>query len=214
MTFGLSSKGVLQRAAGARIAGVLFLFGILGATWLSRVPLLRVLPDLWATSDPVGPAEAVAVLGGGLETRPVAAADYYRRGWVSKVLLANVGLDPREAPHSETAANKRVLLSLGVPAYAIELFGTDLSSTYEESVALREWTIRNRARRLIVPTEYFSSRRVRWIMTREFAGTGTTVLVPALDYPGYSRKNWWRDRRAVALLESELMKYAYYRLFY
>lgn len=184
------------------------------AIWANRESVLRTVPDLWSVSDPVGPADAVAVLGGGLETRPLAAADYYQRGLVKKILLSNVGLRPEDAPYSETAANRDVLVSLGVPEAAIELFGADLSSTYEEAVALRSWALQSHARRLIVPTEYFSSRRVRWILVHELTGTGTEVLVPALNYPKYSRSQWWKNEHAVNELKTELLKYIYYRLNY
>jgi hypothetical protein len=184
------------------------------AVWANRESLLRTVPDLWSVSDPVGPADAVVVLGGGIETRPLAAADYYHRGLVKKVLLSNVRISPMEPGHSETASNHRVLVNLGVPQEAIELFGAELSSTYEEAVALRNWALHTHAHTLIVPTEYFSSRRVHWIMMHEMAGSGTKVLVPALNYPEYSRSNWWKNERAVFEFKNELLKYIYYRLKY
>ena len=81
---------------------------------------------------------------------------------------------------SHTALNRMVLIKLGVPETAIEIFGTRLSNTYEEAVALREWAVRTHARSVIVPTEDFSSRRVRWVLEQVFAGTGIRVQVPAL----------------------------------
>jgi hypothetical protein len=99
---------------------------IIRPSWLYRVPLLRGAAIVWIVSDDVGPADAVAVLGGGLEERPFAAADYYRRGLVPKVLLAaartspsvKLGISP-----SHVALNHAVLTKLGVPETALETFG-------------------------------------------------------------------------------------------
>jgi uncharacterized SAM-binding protein YcdF (DUF218 family) len=186
------------------------------AAWHNRTLLLRVAVDLWAVSDPVGPADAVAVFGGGGETRAPAAAEYYRRGLVKKVLVSNIDID-EVAPgvfHSETDYNRSVLVKLGVPPEAIELFGADLSSTYEEAVALRDWVIRNHVRSIIVPTEFFSSRRVRWIVNHELAYTWVRVAVPALDYPTFARDAWWTNEFGVTMFRTEVIKYIYYRLRY
>jgi hypothetical protein len=129
-----------RRWLAASVALVLLVLAGLGS-WLYRVPLLQGAAIVWIVSDDVGPADAVAVLGGGLEERPFAAADYYRRGLVPKVLLAaartspsvKLGISP-----SHVALNHAVLTKLGVPETALETFGHELSSTFEESMALRE----------------------------------------------------------------------------
>src|SRR5262249_33195529 len=159
---------------------------------------LRGAADLWIVSDPIGPADAVAVLGGGLPARPVAAATYYRQGLVKKALVANVRLDENEAlgiVPSHTALNRQALLHLGVPETAIELFGTGVSNTYEEVLALREWAVRAHARSLILPAGTFASRRVRWMVDHAFAGTDIKIQVAAIDSSDYSRAAWWRSER-------------------
>ncbi|MEA2937256.1 MAG: hypothetical protein QOC56_760, partial [Alphaproteobacteria bacterium] len=58
--------------------GVFSLTVILGlAAWFAREPLLRSAADLWIVSDQAVTADAVAIFGGGLESRPFAAAEYY-----------------------------------------------------------------------------------------------------------------------------------------
>jgi uncharacterized SAM-binding protein YcdF (DUF218 family) len=180
------------------------------AIWVGRGVLFRVVADFWIVSDAVSPAEAVAVLGGGLKTRAFAAAGYYRKGLVRKILVSNERHVQSET--LEDTSTRSVLIELGVTDTAIELFGAELSSTYEEAVALREWAMRTHAHRLIVPAEPFSSRRVRWVLERELAGTGTQVLVPVLDHPEYSRSALGKN--AFTALKLEVMKYLYYRLKY
>ena len=67
------------------------LLSALGAgMWLERAMLLRGAADLWVVSDEITPADAVVVLGGGIEVRPVVAADLYARGLVHKILVSQV----------------------------------------------------------------------------------------------------------------------------
>jgi hypothetical protein len=52
----------------------------IAVAWFGREFWLREAAELWIVSAEIGPADAVAVLGGALSVRPMAAADYYHRG--------------------------------------------------------------------------------------------------------------------------------------
>jgi len=110
--------------------------------WAAREWVLRSAAELWIISNPPGPADAVAVFGGGPADRPLAAAQYYRRGLVEKILV--------DEPDSEA-----ILLSLGIPASAIENFGSALRNTHEEALALRDWAEHHNLSSVIVPTGIF-----------------------------------------------------------
>ncbi len=56
--------------------------------WIERVPLLRGAANLWVVSDPITPADAVVVLGGGVDVRPFAAADLYEKGVINRILVS------------------------------------------------------------------------------------------------------------------------------
>ena len=136
---------------------------------------------------------------------------------VPKVLLAAARTSPSVklgVSRSQVALNYAVLAKLGVPESAIETFGNELSSTFEESMALRGWAERHRAMRIIVPTEVFSSRRVKWMMERALSGTRTQVRVPALESYEYRRDEWWRKEQGLIAFQNELIKYVYYRVRY
>ena len=203
-----------------RRRGLLTLFVMLVtlgiAGWYGRTLLLRSAADFWIVSDPIGSADAVAVFGGGVEDRPFAAAAYYRQGLVKKVLISNVRKRPAERVEvlsSHAAANRAVLLKLGVPEGDIETFGTDLSNTQEEAVALREWAVLTRARTIIVPTEIFAARRLRWMLHRVF-GNDLVIRVPALDPREYRDADWWRHEEGIIGFQNEVIKYFYYILKY
>ena len=70
------------------------------AGWLARVQILRGAARVWIVSDSLVPADAVAVLGGGLETRPFAAADLYKKGMVRQILISAVKPGPPRSSKS------------------------------------------------------------------------------------------------------------------
>jgi uncharacterized SAM-binding protein YcdF (DUF218 family) len=186
------------------------------AAWFARERLLRSAADLWIVSDQLLPADAVAVFGGGLDNRPFVAGAYYRQGLVKKVLLANLGASRAErlgVLMSHVEANRQVLLKLGVADADIESFGTELSNTRDEALALRDWAARTGARSIIVPTEIFSARRVRWTLRQVFTD-GVTIRVAALEPTGYRRDNWWREAGGLIGFQNEVIKYLYYRIKY
>ena len=224
MTALSSERGTLPilRSSPCAIAwrGVLALLASIAvlcvAAWFGREPLLRSAADLWIVSDQAVRADAVVVLGGGIEIRPFAAAEYYRQGLVGKILLANIGSSRVEQlglRESHVEANRKVLLKLGVPETAIESFGSNLSNTYEEARALRDWAARTGARSILVPTEIFPARRVRWTLYRVFPEE-VTVRVPALDPLDYHRSNWWKSEGGLIGFQNEVIKYVYYRFKY
>jgi uncharacterized SAM-binding protein YcdF (DUF218 family) len=193
---------------------------LVSGAWLQRETLLRSAADLWIISDPVTPGDAVVVLGGGIDVRPFVAADLYNKGLVRKVLLSQVEEDDRivnlgiQAGHTEL--NRQVLLRLGVPDTVITKFGTANRNTKDEAVALKDWADRNPVSVLIIPTDRFSARRVRWIFLREFYGRAVRIEVPSYDDPSYeyTRSGWWKTEHGWMNFQNEIFKYLYYRFTY
>jgi uncharacterized SAM-binding protein YcdF (DUF218 family) len=200
--------GTVHVAISLRYAGVAFVLASIAAGgWHVREPLLRGGANLWIVSDPTSRADAIVVLGGGLQTRPAAAADLWRKGLADKILVS-------QTPDDQTEHNCQMLLNLGVPAGVIQTFGTANANTRDEAVALREWSRRNAASVLIIPTEIFPARRVRWIFRREFFGKAVRIEVPSVEAPGYTRQDWWKSEQGPIDFKSEFFKYIYYRLKY
>jgi uncharacterized SAM-binding protein YcdF (DUF218 family) len=186
--------------------------------WFQRVAVLQDAATLWIISDPVIKADAAVVLGGGSpEVRPFLAAQFYREGFTSKILLSRVP-DGHAATVSglprDTEFNRDILLKLGVPPAAIEIFGTGNASTAEEALALRQWAKRTGPSVLLVPIEIFSARRVQWIFRHEFVGMGVQIETPSFEPKDYTRTAWWTTTQGRRAFGSEVVKYAYYRLRY
>ena len=189
----------------------------MATAWVWRAPLLRGLADLWVISDDYSaPADAIVVLGGALETRPFAAAELYKNNFGRQVLVPNARLSPVEKlevlpRHGDL--NRELLLRLGVPAEAIVSYGKDVTNTYEEARAVRDWARRTGAV-VIVPTEQFASRRVSWIFKRELSAEGVRVGIKVLKPHEYSIDDWWTKEQGVIDFQNEVMKYLYYRIKY
>jgi uncharacterized SAM-binding protein YcdF (DUF218 family) len=220
MTAGAVSGSPPHRSTTFRLRAGAFVAALLLAMlagWLARIQILQGAARAWVVSDSIVPADAIAVLGGGLETRPFAAAELYKKGMARQILISAVKPSPAEkldivASHVEL--NRAVLLKLGVPPGAIASFGADVSSTYEEACALAEWVETNGVRSIIVPTEIFSSRRVRWILDKRLAAVGVRVEVQALPPLDYDIDSWWRHEAGVIGFQNEVIKYLYYRIKY
>ena len=81
-------------------------------------------------------------------------------------------------------------------------------------MALREWADHHAVKTLIIPTEIFSARRVRWMFRREFGGQSVRILVPSFAPQQYSAAEWWKSEVGIVAFQNEILKYIYYRLKY
>ena len=202
-----------QGFASRLVAGILLLLVIVAGIWFERAPLLRGAADLWIVSDPLTPADVVAVLGGGLNERPFAAADLYKARLANKIIVSQAVQEryTKLGLPGHTELNHLVLLKLGVPEAALGTFGQENASTDEEAVALRAWAAEHRVSRIIIPAEIFFTRRVGWIFNREFAGSAVHLEIAAFEPSKYTRAEWWKSERGTIDFQNEFMKFLYYR---
>jgi uncharacterized SAM-binding protein YcdF (DUF218 family) len=202
------------RRYGWWLAPVLIVLAI-AVAWMARAAILRGLAELWVVSDPLDHADAIVVLGGRIDVRPFAAADLYKRGFAPRVLISNLPRDPLQTMHlwpGQTELTRQLLLKLGVAAEAIVEFGDGVTSTYEEAQAVLDWTKSSGARTVIIPTDPFPTRRVRWTFQHEVASTGVRVIVRPIQLRAYSLDDWWHDERGLIDFQNEVIKFFYYRL--
>jgi uncharacterized SAM-binding protein YcdF (DUF218 family) len=204
-----------QYRLGCYASVIFILASVAVGGWIVRERMLVGAADLWIVSDPTTRADAIVVLGGGLEIRPFIAAELWRRGLADKILISQ-GSEEGAASMAGISSNGELnrLLNLGVPAGAIEKFGIASTNTRDEAVALREWAERNAASVFIIPSEIFSARRVRWIFRRQFSGTAVSIEVPSFEPLDYARWNWWKTEKGLVAFRTEFLKYMYYCLKY
>ena len=202
-----------------RKIGVLLAASLLGLAllWTFRQPILRGFVQAWTVDLPLEEADAILVLGGGVDVRPFEAARLYKQGKAERVLVAAPPLK-RTAQlglvkgHGEL--NCEVLRHEGVPEEAIVILGKDLSNTFQEATAVRQWVETSEAKVIIIPTDFIHTRRVGWMFGKVLAGSGCKVIVTAAENPEYASHNWWMSEAGVVAVQNEVLKYVYYRLKY
>jgi uncharacterized SAM-binding protein YcdF (DUF218 family) len=199
------------------IVALLLLCALLLAAYWCRAPLLRSAARAWIVNQPLSHADIIVVLGGGPETRPFEAARLYHLGLAPKILVMNpkpppsvqLGLTPTEAEIS-----RNVLLRQGVPEDAIIVATALVTNSYDESIVVRNWAGTNGVKRVIIPTDLFHTRRVRWLYGKELKGTGIQVQIEALAVRQYAVEDWWQHEEGLIAFQNEILKYAYYRVKY
>ncbi len=190
---------------------------ILSALYFARVPILAGLARLWIVDEPVAPAQAIVVLGGNPSGRGAAAAALYKQGAAPLVLISSpelTAVQKLRLQSTDADLTRQFLVAQGVPASAIENFGTELTSTRDEAMSLRDWCTRHPAARLIVPTDLFHTRRADWFIEKALAGTGTDVRVTAVAPLRYTAQNWWRHEDGLIAFETEVIKFTWYWFHY
>jgi hypothetical protein len=143
---------------------------------------LSAIGKCWVISDPVSPADAIVVLGGGIGVRPAAAAELYRLNVSQQVTAARAETDLGR----HARLNREALMRHGVPPPAIAEFNYEVLSTYGEALGVLKWAKANRVRCIVIPIDMISTRRVRWIFERLLAPENINVAVHAIVPPWYS----------------------------
>ena len=198
----------------AKKCGLFLLVAFSAAAAGSAIGLSYVAEWL-SVSDPAQKADAVLVLAGNFG-RPFQAADLYREGYAGKVyvsvparsddyrLLDEAGI----AYPREEAVAREILLTKGVPADAIQYFGTDSVSTAAEARAAQALFSKG-APRLLIVTSPYHLRRTR--MTFSDALPNADIRVIATSYDPFPMA-WWKDQGAARNVLLELAKITFYKL--
>ena len=185
--------------------------------YLGRAPLLRGLAGWWIVDEPLAKADAIVVLGGGLDTRPFLAARLFSNGYAPKILVMNTKISPSEElgiKVPDVELTKQILTKQAVPPECIVTIGNQVSSTYEEAMAVKDWLRISGARRIIVPTDLFHTRRVSWLFRKELKESQAAVCVTPIQTARYDRSNWWQHEEGLVNFQNEVIKWMFYRLEY
>jgi uncharacterized SAM-binding protein YcdF (DUF218 family) len=193
----------------------LFFGPLLIGAWWYRGPLLTGVAKYWVVSSPPVKADAIVVLGGGLETRPAAAVRLYREGWAKKILVMQPELqEPKQGQerYDEAALCVAALKAEKVQESHIILVEPHVKSTYDEASAIAAWAKKNNAKSFLIPTDTFHTRRAGWIFHKLMKEIAVTMIeVPPRRF---SIDDWWSKEEGLLSFQSEFLKYGWYRCRY
>jgi uncharacterized SAM-binding protein YcdF (DUF218 family) len=183
------------------------------AGWWWRAPLLRSVAHLWIVADAPVKADAIVILGGGLDSRPTEAARLYHAGFAPRILV----MQPEPTRVNELglvvdyASLTRTLLEMDhVPADAIIPLVPNVTSTIEEARALAAWASANNAHRFLIPTDLFHTRRARWILQRKLCEPSDDIRMIPVNPKRYTASDWWQHEEGLIDFQNEIIKFGMY----
>jgi uncharacterized SAM-binding protein YcdF (DUF218 family) len=165
------------------------------------------------------PADAIVVLAGGGPDRSREAAEIYRTGLASQVVLTvqelpdsyreleRMGID-FVLPHENDV---RVLTGLGVPDTAIVQIESIVAETTDELTKVREYATDQGWTRLIVVTSNYHTSRVSLIVRYVFDSPWQVAVVGSR-YSQFRPDGWWRDVGDARIFLVEFQKLILYEL--
>jgi uncharacterized SAM-binding protein YcdF (DUF218 family) len=221
----LPTRGLLQRARGCLVwtAAILATLAVIGVVAFQlRAPILGWAGGLLFHADPLTPADAIVVLGGGMGDRNIEAADLFAEGYGPTIVLTRPPDHPVRAalrarglsapPDIEIRLDN--LAALGVPRVDVTVLQRTVESTGGEASLVAEWVEARDIARLIVVTSAFHTSRTRYVFEQAFRHLDTEVLIRPSRLSTFDPSAWWQSRTELRNGLFELQKYAYYRLTY
>src|SRR5258706_9846749 len=122
-----------RKCAFAALAAVLLIVLL----YVFRIPILIGAANAWIVNEPITNADAVVILGGGLQYRAFEAIKLYEAGKCRKLLVVKVELEPSDeagVTEPDHVKVKRLLEKKGVPSDAIIEIGDACSSTWDDII--------------------------------------------------------------------------------
>jgi len=182
---------------------------------LFRAPLLSGLAHAWLVQDPVEKADAIVALPQ-VSGKPLPeAARLYREGVAPRVVMPSAPLRPTDRLGLTPAfdeQNRRWMRELGVAEADFEVVGGPAPTAHAAAQAIATWVKAQNARSVLVVTELFQTRRVKWAVERALAPLGVAVRVRGVPVGDYPLDAWWRHEQGLIHFENEVVLHCFYRL--
>jgi len=185
---------------------LLSILGMITFVSISSISVLRIPGTFLALEDPIEPAAAIIVLGGGFPAREREAADLYRAGLAPKVVVTREAQNREawwraEGRRTTTDLQREALMRGGVPASAIIVPEGEAVATYDE-LKLIVRTFPEGDSPVILVTSAYHARRVR-LSWNHVAGDPPRAIVRATRHDPFDAERWWQDRRWVRAILRE-----------
>jgi uncharacterized SAM-binding protein YcdF (DUF218 family) len=193
-----------RRRPGIYWLGILLLLAVIGTV------LFRNAGHWLVREDPLGKADVIVVLSGGLPFRAEDAAEVFKSGYAPAVWVSRP-----KGPQQELAAlgirfvgeeqyNRDILMHQGVPDAAIRIFPDTIVNTQDEVEEISRDMQREGKHTVIIVTSPQHTRRVK-ALWRKLVGDDPRVIVRAAWGDPFDADHWWRTTADVLAVERESM---------
>jgi uncharacterized SAM-binding protein YcdF (DUF218 family) len=153
-----------------------------------------------SVDDPLQPADAIVVINGRVPYRAMKGAELYKQRLAPEVWLtmgnrnaAEVEMEKLDVhPTLEHIYSQAVLERLGVPAKVIRIVPGRNNNTATEMKTIAGFARQQHAKRLILVTSSYHSRRVRSLW-HQVADNNPPAIVQYTDDEPFNAGRWWAD---------------------
>ena len=183
-------------------------FAILALLVVIGIVVFRGAGHWLVREDPLGKADVIVVLSGGLPFRAEGAAGVFKSGYAPAVWVSRPG-----GPQEELAAlgihfigeeeyNREILVQEGVPDSAIQIFPDAIANTQEEVEEIARDMQRSGKHTVIIVTSPQHTRRVK-ALWRKLVGDDPRLIVRAAPGDPFDADHWWRNTQDVLAVVRE-----------
>jgi len=188
----------------------IFVLTILALLVPTGVVVFRNVGHWLVREDPLGRADVIVVLSGGLPFRAEGAASVFKSGYASAVWVSRP-----TGPQEELAAlgihfvgeeeyNREILAQQGVPDSAIQIFPETIANTQQEVAEIARQMRRDGKHTVIIVTSPQHTRRVKALWGK-LVGDDPRVIVRAAWGDPFDADHWWRTTADVLAVVRESM---------
>lgn len=190
---------------------ILFIFVCL--LLLGLIDFAYYFGNFLVVEDPIRKADLIHVISGP-DYRTEYAIDLYKKGYAEKLLFTGGWCE--SANEISAIRSERLALIAGVPSEKIIVDVTPILCTYEEAERLKELVNRkdNIIRSVIIVSDPFHMRRVRWTYRRHLKHQVILIMAPVPFELTPMNANWWKDAKSRYMVCDEYLKLVYYVLRY
>jgi uncharacterized SAM-binding protein YcdF (DUF218 family) len=160
--------------------------------------------------DPLGPADTIMVLSGGVPAWAEEAARIFRQGYAHEVWVSKP-----ESPSGELAEmgiqylgeddyNREILIHEGVPEADVHVLPDVIVDTEQEVEEIAKQMHGEGKTSVIIVTSPEHTRRVK-VLSRKLAGENLRAIVRGAPQDRFDANHWWRDTRDVFSVVREIL---------
>jgi uncharacterized SAM-binding protein YcdF (DUF218 family) len=195
------------------LAGLLATIAAAALAYATRQRVLTALGSFLIVRDATHPADAIVVLSGSVPDRMLEAVDLYQARLAPRIILTREPVLPGLTVLRERGGNVpehheenlMVAQQLGVPAAAIALIPTPISSTIAEATLVVDYLHTQGLKSILLVTSKAHARRAAMTF-RHVAGDSVQIAVCPSPYDPFTAETWWHERGVARRVVTEYAK--------